>query len=410
MEKTVFNIIVGIIVFNYILDRVLSYLNIKNMKQDLPKEAVDIYDREKYRKSQEYHYETARFSMITSTFSVILILSMLFLEGFAYVDKLARSVTEQPVLIALIFFGILAIASDILSIPFDLYDTFVIEEKYGFNKTTPKIYIMDKIKDYALGIVIGGGGLALLAWIYYSVGFYFWIYAWIVLGIFILLTTMFYASVILPLFNKLTPLPEGELRTAIEEYCKKVDFKLDNLFVMDGSKRSSKANAFFSGFGPRKKIVLFDTLIEKHSKEELIAVLAHEVGHYKRKHTAQGIIISLLQSGFMLFILSFFINSPELAGALGVPQPSFHIGILAFTLLYSPLALIFSIFMNIVSRKNEYEADEFAKETYNAASLIAALKKLSADNLSNLTPHPAYVFFHYSHPPLLKRLDALAIG
>lgn len=407
MSQIIFNAIIAIILFNYLLDRILHYLNQKSYSTRLPKEAEGIYDEEKYKKSQEYHKASDRFSFLTSTFNLMLILGMLFFNGFAWVDNFARSYTDNPILIAIIFFGILGLASDILSIPFDLYDTFVIEERFGFNKTTPKTYILDKLKGYVLSAIIGGGVLALIVWIYYSTGEFFWLYAWGAVSLFMILATMFYASVILPLFNKLTPLPEGELRTAIENYCKKAGFKLDNLYVMDGSKRSSKANAFFSGLGAKKRIVLYDTLIEKHTTEELVAVLAHEIGHYKKKHTLTAIVLSILQTGLMLFILSYFIQSPELSAALGVAEPSFHIGILAFGLLYSPLSIILDLGMNLLSRKNEYEADRYAKETYSAASLQQALKKLSVDNLSNLTPHPAYVFFYYSHPPLLKRLKAL---
>lgn len=408
MANTIFYIIIAIIVFNYVLESVLTYLNIQNMSPVLPKEAVGIYDQGKYRKSQNYQKEKAMFSFVTSTFSFLLIILLLFLKGFGALSQFVGEFTSNPILQALFFFGILALASDILSIPFELYDTFVIEEKYGFNKTTIPTYIMDKLKGYGIGAIIGGGLLALVTWIYLMTGDFFWIYTWIVISAFSVLAGMFYASVILPIFNKLKPLEDNSLRLAIEEYAKSVGFKMDNIYVMDGSKRSSKANAFFSGFGPKKKIVLFDTLIEKHSKDELVAILAHEVGHYKKKHTLQGILLSILQAGIMLYILSLLINNPKLAIALGESEASFHIGILAFSLLYAPIGLIFGILMNIFSRKNEYEADDFAKETFSGPALIMALKKLAADNFSNLTPHPAYVFFHYSHPPLLKRVKNLA--
>ena len=404
-----FLIIVCIVVFDFVVDRVLDYLNLKNFSPELPKEAEGIYDAEKYRKSMEYYKVNDRFSMITSTFSLMLLLAMLFLHGFAWIDQFVRSFTNEPVWMALLFFGIIGFASDILSMPFALYKIFVIEEKFGFNKMTLKTFFLDKIKGYLLGTVIGGTLLAALVWIYGATGEYFWLYALGVLSVFMIFATMFYASIILPLFNKLTPMPEGELRTAIEIYCKKVEFKLSNLFVMDGSKRSAKANAFFSGLGSKKKIVLFDTLIEKHTTDELVAVLAHEIGHYKKKHTKQGLLLGLIQSGIMLFILSLFLGNPALAKALGATQSSFHLDILAFGILYSPLSELLGILMNMLSRKNEYEADHFAKETYNGEALANALKKLSVDNLSNLKPHPAYVFVHYSHPPLLKRLAALKL-
>lgn len=406
--NTLFIIIVSIIIVEFIFDKILDILNLRNLSPKLPEEAKGIYDEEKYRKSQEYYKVNHNFSMLTSTISLIGLLLMLFLNGFSYVDSLVRSYTENPIIMALLFFGILGIASDILSLPFSIYKTFVIEEKFGFNKTTVKTFIMDKLKGYLLAAIICGGLFSLIIWIYQSTGNYFWLFAWAVISFFTIFITMFYTTFLVPIFNKLTPLPEGELRTAIEEYCRKVGFKLKNLFVIDGSKRSAKANAYFSGLGAKKTIVLYDTLIEKHSVEELVAVLAHEVGHYKKKHTLIGTIQGIAQTGVMLFILSLFLGNPVLANALGAGQSSFHIDILAFGLLYSPLSEILGIISNILSRKHEFEADAYAKETYSGNALSAALKKLSSDNLSNLKPHPAYVFVHYSHPPVLERLMALA--
>ena len=407
MENKLFIIILSITVFDYLLDRFLDYLNMKNWSDELPKEAQGIYDAEKYKKSQEYYKVNHKFSLLTSTFNFVVMLLMLWLNGFAWIDSWVRTYTSEPIPMALLFFGVIAIVSDIIGMPFSLYKTFVIEEKFGFNKTSVKTFILDKIKGYLLGAIIGGALLSAIVWFYQSTGTYFWIYAWAIMVLFMVFATMFYASIILPLFNKLKPMEQGELRNAIEEYCRKVDFKLDNLFVMDGSKRSSKANAFFSGLGSKKKIVLFDTLIEKHTTDELVAVLAHEVGHYKKKHTLQSIVISVLQSGLMLYIMSLLINNPDLSKALGAEQSSFHMGILAFGILYGPLSEIFGIGMNILSRKNEFEADAYAATSYIAEPLKTALKKLSVDNLSNLKPHPAYVFLHYSHPPLLERLKHL---
>lgn len=405
--NTIFIIIISIILFDFIFDKVLDFLNLKNLSPKLPEEAKGIYDEEKYRKSQEYYKVNHNFSMLTSTISLVGLLLMLFLNGFAYVDSFVRSYTDNHILMALMFFGILGFASDLLGLPFSLYKTFVIEEKFGFNKTTLKTFIFDKLKGYLLAAIIGGGLFSLIIWIYQSTGQYFWLFAWAVISFFMIFITMFYTTFLVPIFNKLTPLPEGELRTAIEAYCKKVGFKLNNLFVIDGSKRSAKANAYFSGLGAKKTIVLYDTLIEKHSIEELVAVLAHEVGHYKKKHTLIGAIQGIAQTGVMLFILSLFLGNPALAHALGIEQSSFHIDILAFGLLYSPLSEIIGIISNIISRKHEFEADAYAKETYDGNALGVALKKLSSDNLSNLKPHPAYVFVHYSHPPVLERLKAL---
>jgi STE24 endopeptidase len=414
--NTLFIIIVAIILIEFIFDKVLDFLNLKNLSPELPAEAKDIYDEEKYRKSQEYYKVNHNFSMLTSAISLIAMLAMLLFHGFAYVDSFVRQYTDNPILISLLFFGILGFASDLLSTPFSIYKTFVIEEKFGFNKTTPKTFILDKLKGYLLALIIGGGLLALIVWIYLSTGKYFWLIAWGVISFFTIFITMFYTTFLVPIFNKLTPLPEGELRSAIEAYCKKVGFKLNNLFVIDGSKRSAKANAYFSGLGAKKTIVLYDTLIEKHSTEELVAVLAHEVGHYKKKHTLIGTLQGIISSGVMLFILSLFLGNPELSRALGVdvnavafPQTTFHLEILVFGMLYSPISEILGIIGNVFSRKHEFEADAYAKETYSGNALGTALKKLSADNLSNLKPHPAYVFVHYSHPPVLERLRALIL-
>ena len=407
MAQTIFYIIIGIIAFDFILERILDYLNSTYWSNELPKELEGIYEADKYKKSQEYEKTTTRFSLITSTFSLILMLAMLFFGGFAWLDNFVREYTQNPILMALMFFGILGFAADILTTPFSIYSTFVIEEKFGFNKTTPKTFILDKLKGWLLAAIIGGGLLALIVWIYNSTGEWFWVIAWGAIGGFTIFMTMFYSNIIVPLFNKQEPLEDGSLRTAIEKFSQKVAFKLDNIFVMDGSKRSTKANAYFSGLGAKKRIILFDTLIKDHTDNELVGILAHEIGHYKKKHTLTGTIISLLQTGLMLYILSLFIGNPVLSHALGAEQGSFHLGILAFGLLYSPLSLILGLIMNVVSRKNEFAADRFAGENFNPAALEEALKKLSVNHLSNLHPHPAYVFFHYSHPPLLQRLKAL---
>ncbi|MCX6231201.1 MAG: M48 family metallopeptidase [Bacteroidetes bacterium] len=407
MANTIFIIIIAIIVFEYILERLLSYLNITYWTNELPKELEGIYDAEKYKKSQDYHKVNQRFSFITSTLSFVVMLLMLFLGGFAFVDDFVRQYTVNPILMALFFFGIIAFFADILSLPFDIYDTFVIEQRFGFNTTTAKTYILDKLKGYLLAIILGGGLLALFVFIYKFTGKNFWWIAWIVFSVVTIFFTMFYSNLIVPLFNKQTPLEEGELRNAIHSFAEKVGFKLNNIFVIDGSKRSNKANAYFTGLGGKKRIVLYDTLIKDHSIEELVAILAHEVGHYKKKHTYTGMIISLIQTGLMLFILSWFIGNPLLSAALGVSIPSFHISIIVFGMLYTPLSLILGLALNILSRKHEYEADRFAGENYQPEALQSALKKLSVNNLSNLRPHPAYVFFHYSHPTLLQRLAAL---
>lgn len=407
MAHTIFLIITGIIIFEYLLERLLDYLNSTRWSNKLPEEVKDIYDEEKYRKSQDYEKATTRFGTLTSTFSFLLMLGMLLAGGFAWLDQLVRQITEHSILMPLLFFGILGLAADLLSTPFSIYSTFVIEEKFGFNKTTPKTFILDKLKGWLLALIIGGGLLALIIWIYNSTGQWFWLIAWGAIAAFTIFMTMFYSNIIVPLFNKQTPLEEGELRTAIEDFAAKAGFKLKNIYVMDGSKRSTRANAYFTGLGAKKRIVLFDTLIKDHTIPELVAVLAHEVGHYKKKHTLTGTLLSLAQTSIMLYILGLFIGNPLLSEALGAEEQSFHMGILAFGLLYTPLSTVLGLIMNAVSRSNEFAADRFAGLNYDASALMDALKKLAVNHLSNLRPHPACVFFYYSHPPLLRRLDAL---
>lgn len=400
-------VILIILTVDFIFNRWLDNLNMKSWSPSIPAEAQGIYDEERYRKSREYHLAHHRLSQITSWFSFLLSITLLLIGFFGKADSFFRTYTDNPVLLSLLFFGSLGFLSDIISMPFTLYGIFVIEEKFGFNKMTWKTFLADKLKTYLLALIIGGGLLALLTHIYTLTGTGFWLYALGVIALFMIFSLMFYTSLILPLFNKLTPLAEGELKEAIKNYCSKAGFSLSNLFVMDGSKRSSKSNAFFSGLGKRKKIILFDTLVEKHTTDELVAVLAHEVGHYKKKHIRTGLVLGLIQTTIMLYLLSLFLNSESLSAALGASVPSFHINMLAFGLLYSPLSEATGLLMNYLSRKHEYEADSFATETYSGEPMKSALKKLSADNLSNLTPHPLYIFFHYSHPTLLQRLKRI---
>ncbi|MFB6317572.1 M48 family metallopeptidase [Saccharicrinis sp. FJH54] len=406
MENTVFWIIIVILLFDYGFELYLDWLNTRQLSNTLPEELKGIYNEEEYRKSQDYYKVKQRFSQITGTFSTVLILLTLFFGGFGWLDNHVRSVTENPVLMALLFFGIIGLASDLLTMPFGIYSTFVIEEKFGFNKTTPKTFILDTLKGWLITAVFGGGILSLVVWVYTLTPHYFWLIAWGIIIVFSLFMSMFYTSLILPLFNKQKPLEEGSLRDNLESLSKNTGFHLDNIFVMDGSKRSTKANAFFSGLGPKKRIVLYDTLLNDLSEDEVTAVLAHEIGHYKKKHTLQSIFITIANSGIMLYILSLFLQSSELSSALGAEVPGFHINVLAFGILYSPVSFILGIFMNMLSRKNEYEADKFAGDHYSAQALIEGLKKLSVKSLSNLKPHRLYVFFYYSHPTLLQRMHA----
>jgi STE24 endopeptidase len=404
---TLFYILIAIIIVSFIIDKILDTLNAKHFNDKIPEKIADVYDAAEYKKSQAYKKANEKFSNITSTFSIVLTLIFFFIEGFKYVDDFARSFVEHPILVALIFFGFIMLGSDILTTPFSYYQTFVIEEKFGFNKSTKKTFWFDKIKGWLMSILLGGGILSLIIWFYQFAGENFWIYAWILVAVFSLLMNMFYAKLIVPIFNKQKPLESGELKSAIENYAKKVGFTLNNIFVIDGSKRSTKANAYFSGFGLQKRITLFDTLINDLETAEIVAVLAHEVGHYKKKHVIFNLGSSILLTGLTLFILSLFINSSLLSEALGVSTPSFHIGLIAFGILYSPISEVTGLFMNYMSRKFEYQADNYAKETFEANPLISSLKKLSKNSLSNLTPHPAYVFMHYSHPTLLERIKNL---
>lgn len=407
MFLIIFYTILVIIIFEFILERFLDYLNSTKWTNVLPKELVEIYDNKKYALSQNYEKEKHNFSLLTSSFSFVLIILMLLFDGFAFVDTLVRNYFENETLISIIFFGLIMFASDILSTPFSIYSTFKIEEKYGFNKTTAKTFILDKLKSWLLSIVLGGGILWAIITIYNYTTDNFWIISWAFISFFMIFFTMFYSTLIVPLFNKQKPLEDGELKNAINEFCTKVGFKLKNVFVIDGSKRSTKANAYFTGLGSKKRIVLYDTLINDLSTEEIVAVLAHEVGHYKKKHIFTSIIISLFQTGVTFYILGLLIGNIELSKALGVSYNSFHISLIAFGILYSPISMIVGIFMNIFSRYNEYQADEYAAINYYKEHLISGLKKLSIKNLSNLTPHPLYVFFHYSHPTLLQRIKAL---
>jgi len=405
--QILFYVIVAILVLNYLAEQYLEYLNARYRSASLPEEVKGIYLEDEYKRSQRYKADNRKLSFISSTFNLILILGFLLLEGFALVDGWAREITSHRLLVPPVFFGLLLLGLDLINTPFALYDTFVIEERYGFNKTTIKTFILDKIKGYILSALMGGGLLILVVWFYHLTASAFWIYAWGLVTLFTLFLTMFYTHWIVPLFNKLEPLEEGDLKSKIVQLCRKVGFSLRDVFVMDGSKRSTKANAFFSGLGKKKRIVLFDTLINELGQQEVLSVLAHEIGHYRKRHTLINLLISIAHTGLILYVLSLLVNNPVLSKALGVNEPSFHIALVAFALLYSPISMVLGIGMNALSRKNEYQADGFAARQGLSDALVEALKKLSVKNLSNLTPHPAYVRVHYSHPPLLERVQNL---
>lgn len=399
--------IIGIVTFEFVLSRVLSFLNDKHWEETRPDSLSEFITEEEYDRSRAYAKAKGRISALDSILGFILTIAML-LGGFALLDGVVRYWFPESTLgQTLAFFGVLGLASTILSTPFEWQMTFGVEEKFGFNKMDAKTFWGDKIKGLILGGVLGGGLLALFIYFYEAFPDNFWLYAWLAFMAFAILMMAFYTNLIVPMFNKLKPMEEGELRAAIERYAQKVGFPLKRIMVMDGSKRSTKGNAFFSGLGGNKNIVLFDTLIEKHSTEELVAILAHEVGHYKKKHTLQALFLSGLTMFLTLFLLQWAINIPELSQALGASEARLHLGMISFFILYSPLSTLTGLLMNVLSRRNEYEADRFAATTARAEDLISSLKRLSVDHLSNLRPHPAFVFFHYSHPPLLQRLSAL---
>jgi STE24 endopeptidase len=407
MAQTLLYLIIAFIVAEFIFSKILSYLNIRSWDKPIPEELQDLYPTNKFEQAKAYAIDNDRVANILSWLFFIITLCFLYFRGFAWVDDIAHQLSGNYIVQGLLFFGIVALASSIISLPFDIYSTFVIEEKYGFNKMTVSTFITDKIKNLLLGAIIGGGIYALLAFLFQLLGDYFWLAAWAVVACFTLFIAAFYTSVLLPVFNKLTPLEAGKLRTRIEEYAAQVSFPLTNIMVMDGSKRSSKANAFFSGIGSRKSIVLFDTLINDMNTDEITAVLAHEVGHYKKKHILQSMALSVAQMGFLFFLFGWLARNPLMGEVLGAKENTFYLSLVTFSLLYSPLSTIIGLFMNVFSRKNEYEADNYAKTTYGADPLISSLKKLYVNSLGNPQPDPLYVFVNYSHPTLLQRIKAM---
>ncbi len=406
-ESSILFVLLIILSADFLLERILEFLNRKSSKQPIPKELTGIYDDEKYEKSQAYQHALGRFGNFSATFSFLLTFSAIYFGWFGLLDSWMRTFSPLDMLTTLMFFGVIFIISDLIGTPFSLYQTFVIEERFGFNKTSFKTFILDKLKGYVLTIIIGGVLMLVLLYLIASMGSDFWLIFWGVIVVFTLLMNMFYTSWILPLFNKLTPMEEGSLKEKIEAFSQKVSFPLTNIFVIDGSKRSAKGNAFFSGLGRKKKVVLYDTLIEKHTEDELTAIFAHEVGHYKKRHIYLTTVISMLQIGFTLYLLSLMLFSSEVSYAMGGNMTAIHLNILAFGILYTPVSHVLGLLMNLLSRKHEYEADAYAAEHYDSQPLIDGLKRLSGEHLSNLTPHPAYVFVHYSHPSLLQRVRAI---
>ena len=401
-------IILAILIGTYLLDLIVDTLNVRHVNTNLPEEFKGYYDAKKYKKSQEYLRENTRFGLITDSITTPVTIVFVVLGGFNIVDRFVRGFNLGSITTGLLFAGVLMLASHLLLIPFSIYGTFYIEEKYGFNKTTPKTFVMDILKTWLLVAVIGGIVLSAVLCFFEKAGPWAWVYCWIAVTIFQIFFMFIAPVVIMPLFNKFVPLEDGKLKRAIEDYTKSQDFKMKGVFTMDGSKRSTKSNAFFTGLGRFRRIVLYDTLIEKHRVEELVSILAHELGHYKKRHILKSMVISIMTTGFMFYILSLFINNRELFAAFKMKEISIYASLIFFGFLYSPIEMVLSIFGNIISRRHEYQADTYAVKTYpKPDSMVAALKKLSVENLSNLTPHPLKVFLDYSHPPVLERIRAI---
>ena len=401
-------IILTALVLEFALKLVSDLLNLKSSKSELPVVLLGIYKPEEYLKSQEYMRVNTRFSLVESSFTLLILLIFWFFGGFSWFDNVVTSWNLVPVLTGLLYIGILFFVYSLLKLPFGIYDTFVIEARFGFNRTNRKTFFLDLVKGLLRGLLLGGPLLVGILALFQYVGIYAWVYCWAAVVLFSLAMQYVAPTWIMPLFNKYTPMPEGELKEAILKYTGSVNFPIKNIFIMDGSKRSTKSNAFFTGFGRNKRIALFDTLIAQHTVPEMVAILAHEVGHYKKKHITKGMVISIVHTGLLFFLLSVFLSAPGLYQAFGITLQPIYAGLLFFGLLYTPIELVLSIFMQMLSRKDEYEADRFAAETIDEPhNMIDALKKLTASNLSNLTPHPLHVFLNYSHPPLLQRIQAI---
>jgi len=401
-------IILVALLLEYVLNLLAGILNLKTLAEPLPHELADVYDADAYQRMQAYTRANTRFGFITATFDAVVLLVFWFSGGFNWLDHLVRELGWSLIATGIAYIGVLGFAMGVLSLPFSVYQTFVIEARFGFNRTTVKTFILDLLKGLGLAIVLGGPLLAGVLAFFIHAGAWAWLYAWLVTVLYTLVMQYIAPTWIMPLFNTFTPLQEGELKSSIVQYAEKVRFPLAGIFVMDGSKRSSKANAFFTGFGKNKRIALFDTLIEKHTVAELVAVLAHEIGHYMKKHIQLGLLISVLHSGLLFYLMSLFISRTGLFAAFYMEQVSVYAGLLFFAMLFSPLDMLLAPLLNLLSRRHEYQADRYSATTSGLVQdMISALRKLSRDNLSHLTPHPFYVFLHYSHPPVLQRIRRL---
>jgi STE24 endopeptidase len=400
--------ILAILLTGYLLDLTVALLNLRSLRPELPSEFAGIYEADQYARSQEYTRVNTRFSLIQSTVGLVLTLTFILAGGFNLVDLAARSFGLSSIPTGLLFTGMLGLLTAVLNLPFSIYSTFVIEQRFGFNTTTVATFILDGCKAVLLAVVLGGPLLAAVLWFFESSGSLAWLFCWAAAVAFILVMQFLAPVVIMPLFNKFIPLAAGELKEAITRYAAAQQFAIQGIYTMDGSKRSTRANAFFTGFGRFRRIVFFDTLMDKLAASEIVAVLAHEMGHYKLKHIPVMMALSVLQMGLLLFILSLFLGNQGLFAAFGMEHLSVYAGLVFFGFLYAPISTLLAIGFNAFSRHNEYQADRFAAQTgIEGEALISGLKKLSVSNLSNLTPHPLHVFLNYSHPPILARIEAL---
>lgn len=401
-------VILGSMAAAYALNTVVGFLNLGALHPDVPAEFQGRIDAEEYARSQAYTRATGRFALVSDTIEFAATAAFILLGGFGWADEATRALGLGELATGLAFFALLFLLGQFLSLPFALWRTFVIEERFGFNRTSPATFALDRLKSWLLAALIGGPLAAMVLWFFSAAGPWAWLLAWAGVTAVMLVLQYLAPVAILPLFNKFTPLPDGELRQALEALARDQRFNLSGLFVIDGSRRSAKSNAYFTGLGKRKRIALYDTLVQAHSTEEIVAVLAHEVGHWKRGHVLRMTASAIGRIGLILFLMSLFMHTPALFAAVGVEHVSIHAGLVLFLLLYTPLALALGLWDQALSRRYEFEADAFAAQATNhPEALIQALKTLSVSNLSNLTPHPAYVAVNYSHPPVLKRIEAL---
>lgn len=396
------------LVGSWLVEFVAGILQLRRRPQGLPPEFRDVFDEPTYRRSLEYGRARTRFALIPATVDLIATLAFWWLGGFAWLDERVRSLEMGTLATGIVYIGLLLFAQGALMLPFRAWSVFRIEERFGFNKTTPRTFMLDTLKGVLLAVVIGAPLLALVLWFLEVTGEQAWLWCWLATSAFALLVQFIAPAWILPLFHRYEPLPEGPLREAILAYARKVGFPVRDVYVIDGSRRSTKGNAFFTGIGKNRRIALYDTLVERHSTDELVAVLAHEIGHFRLRHIRKRLVISVLHTGLLFFLLGQFLSHPEVYEAFGVTQPSAHVGLVLFGLFLGPIELLAQVVLNRVSRRHEYEADAFAAETTGAPRLLAhALTGLSRDNLTDLTPHPFEVALHHSHPPVLQRIRAL---